>query len=76
MMVLFNRQALLKTDNAYISISANTTGTPVASIGDKNYDTLQAAVDAAKPEDTIELINNITLSTPVTIGQGEVINIS
>lgn len=76
MMVLFNRQALLKTDNAYISISANTTGTPVASIGDKNYDTLQAAVDAAKPEDTIELINNITLSTPVTIGQGEVININ
>ena len=40
---------------------------PKAQIADKTYETLESAISAAQDGDTIELLSDITLSTPVTI---------
>lgn len=43
------------------------TGSAVAKIGAEGYETLQAAVDAAKDGDTIALVNDITLDSQIVI---------
>lgn len=43
--------------------------THAAAIGDKHYDTLQGAIDAATPEARVTLCNDINLSDPITVSK-------
>ena len=56
------------TDPAQVPVTISEV--EVAQVGDNKYETLQAAVAAAKPGDTITLLTDTKLSTMVTIPNG------
>lgn len=51
------------------------TATPVAKIGNEEYTTLQAAVDAAQDGNTIELLSDVTVTEAVTIPAGKTLTL-
>lgn len=47
---------------------------PAAQVGDAQYDTLQQAIDAAGPDDTIILLANVTETNPLTFSKNVTID--
>ena len=64
--VLTGYEAVKNGDGTWTVVSANTA---VAKIGDVKYATLEAAIAAANPNDTVKLLQNISVSEPIMVGK-------
>ena len=61
--------ATFTTTDGFSPFTFDVNAKPVAKIGDTEYGSLKEAVDAAKDNDTINLLSDITLTAPVTISK-------
>ena len=55
--------------------TAKADGESAAKIGETSYETLEAAIDAAKENDTIELLNDVSVDSQLVINKAVTLNL-